>query len=650
MDIKLSRYGLFRVASASPKLKVGDIDYNIGEIKALINDANDKKTNMIVFPELAITGYTMGDLFFQDRVIKASYEGVQKIIDYSLDLDLIIVVGNQLMVDNQMFNCGFIIYKGEILGIVPKTHIPNYNEFYEKRWFESSTNAVREKVDFLNYKDIPFHTNILIEDETTGAVIGTEICEDLWVPIPPSLYHSLYGANIIVNLSASNEIIGKEQYRRDLVTQQSARTIGSYIYSSASRHESTSDIVFSNHLLIAENGRLLSEKTFDLKNDNKIIYADIDVEKLKHERVVKNSFMENLPKLDYKRVKIKTEDKIVNKLLRKDITGDIFVTKDYDSIKKIVDIQTAGLMKRMEHIGCKNIVVGISGGLDSTLALLIAVNCFNNMGLPLKNIIAITMPGFGTTGRTYNNAVAMIKGLGATFKEISIKAATEQHFKDINHDENKHDIVYENSQARERTKILMDVANQYNTIVLGTGNLSEIALGWCTYNADHMSMYAVNGSIPKSLVRNMISWIRDEMDGLKTEVREALTDILDTPISPELLPASETGEILQKTESVIGDYILHDFFLYYMVRHGFSPKKILLYATIGFEGRYEKAEIKKWLIMFLKRFFNNQFKRNCMPDSVKVGSVSLSPRGDWRMPSDALSKIWLKELEEDELS
>ncbi len=645
MEFRLSEYGFLRVATCSPMLKVANIEFNIEEIKKQIDIAYEKGSKLIVFPELSISGYTMGDLFFQNRLIEESYKGIEEIMEYTREMESIIAVGNPFVTGNQMFNCAFLLSKGEILGIVPKTHIPNYNEFYEKRWFESSENVITDRVSFGRRDDIPFGTNILVEDKNSGAVIGTEICEDLWVPIPPSSYHSLYGANVIINLSASNELIGKEEYRRDLLSQQSARTMGAYIYSSASSHESTSDLVFSNHLLIAENGRILAEKTFDLDRESKMIFADIDIEKLVHERIKKNSYMGSVPKLDYKKIFVNLQDEKVEKLERFDIKKEIFATKNFDSIKKIIDIQTAGLLKRMEHIGAKHIVVGISGGLDSTLALLITVNTFKAMNLPLENIICITMPGFGTTGRTYNNACKIVKGLGATLKEISIKEATLKHFEDIGHDPNDHSIVYENSQARERTQILMDVANQYNTIVLGTGNLSEIALGWATYNADHMSMYAVNGSIPKTLVKNMIDHIKDNMAGLKDEVKEGLADILATPISPELLPASDTDEILQKTESVIGDYILHDFFLYYMVRHGFSPKKILLYATTAFEGEYEVEEIKKWLKLFIRRFFQNQFKRNCMPDTVKVGSVSLSPRGDWRMPSDAHYNTWMKELD-----
>ncbi len=645
MEFRLSEYGFLRVATCSPMLKVANIEFNVEEIKKQIDIAYEKGSKLIVFPELSISGYTMGDLFFQNRLIEESYKGIEEIMEYTREMESIIAIGNPFVTGNQMFNCAFLLSKGEILGIVPKTHIPNYNEFYEKRWFESSENVITDRVSFGRRDDIPFGTNILVEDKNSGAVIGTEICEDLWVPIPPSSYHSLYGANVIINLSASNELIGKEEYRRDLLSQQSARTMGAYIYSSASSHESTSDLVFSNHLLIAENGRILAEKTFDLDRESKMIFADIDIEKLVHERIKKNSYMGSVPKLDYKKIFVNLQDEKVEKLERFDIKKEIFATKNFDSIKKIIDIQTAGLLKRMEHIGAKHIVVGISGGLDSTLALLITVNTFKAMNLPLENIICITMPGFGTTGRTYNNACKIVKGLGATLKEISIKEATLKHFEDIGHDPNDHSIVYENSQARERTQILMDVANQYNTIVLGTGNLSEIALGWATYNADHMSMYAVNGSIPKTLVKNMIDHIKDNMAGLKDEVKEGLADILATPISPELLPASDTDEILQKTESVIGDYILHDFFLYYMVRHGFSPKKILLYATTAFEGEYEVEEIKKWLKLFIRRFFQNQFKRNCMPDTVKVGSVSLSPRGDWRMPSDAHYNTWMKELD-----
>ncbi len=645
MEFGLAKYGFLRVATCSPMLKVANIEFNMEEIKRQINIAYEKGSKLILFPELSISGYTMGDLFFQSRLIDESYKAIEELLEYTKKMESIIAIGNPFVTGNQMFNCAFLLFKGEILGIIPKTHIPNYNEFYEKRWFESSENVITDKVSFGKRDNIPFGTNILVEDKNSGAVIGTEICEDLWVPIPPSSYHSLYGANVILNLSASNEIIGKEEYRRDLVSQQSARTMGAYIYSSASSHESTSDLVFSNHLLIAENGRILGEKAFDLDRSSKILFADIDIEKLIHERIKKNSYMGSVPKLDYKKIFVNLKDKKVEKLLRYDIKKEIFATKDFDSIKKIINIQTAGLMKRIEHIGCRHIVVGISGGLDSTLALLITVNTFKSMGLPLENIICITMPGFGTTGRTYNNACKIVKGLGATLKEISIKEATLKHFEDIGHDPLNHSIVYENSQARERTQILMDVANQYNTIVLGTGNLSEIALGWATYNADHMSMYAVNGSIPKTLVKNMIGHIKDNMDGLAVEVKEGLADILATPISPELLPASDTDEILQKTESVIGDYILHDFFLYYMVRHGFSPKKILLYAITAFAGEYEVEEIKKWLKVFIRRFFQNQFKRNCMPDTVKVGSVSLSPRGDWRMPSDAHYNLWIKDLD-----
>lgn len=646
MKINFNNYGLFRVAASSPELRLADIDFNIQNIKKDINKAVEKGAKLILFPELCISGYTMGDLFFQKSLINKSYKAIGELIEYTKNLDIITVVGNMLVVDNQMFNCAFCLYKGKILGIVPKTHIPNYNEFYEKRWFETSTNKINNKVDFLNYRDIPFDTNFLIEDKKSGAVIALEVCEDLWVPIPPSSYHSLYGANIILNLSASNELLGKEEYRKSLVEQQSARLVSAYLYASSSRLESTSDLVFSNHLLIAENGKILDENSFDIHKKSHLIISDIDVERLISERIKRNSFMENVPKLEYQKIIINMEEKEYEELLRKDIKAGVFITDNQAHIKKIIDIQTAGLMRRIEYIGTKHMVVGISGGLDSTLALLVAVNTFKALNLPLENIIAITMPGFGTTGRTYQNAVTMIKGLGASFKEISIKEASIQHFKDINHDPEKYDVVYENVQARERTQILMDVANQYNTIVLGTGNLSEIALGWCTYNADHMSMYAVNGSIPKTLVKSIIAWIKDNADFISLEVKNSLNDILDTPISPELLPLSSDGEILQKTESVIGDYILHDFFLFYMVRHNFSPSKILLFAKIAFKDMYSDEDIKKYLKIFIKRFFNNQFKRNCMPDTVKVGSVSLSPRGDWRMPSEAIYRLWLDELDD----
>lgn len=644
MDINLSKYGFFRVAASAPQLKVADIEYNINNIKRDIRVACEKEANLILFTELCITGYTVGDLFFQESLLKEAYKGIDEIIQSSKSLDIIIVLGSQFLVDNRLYNCAFIIHKGNILGIIPKTHIPNYNEFYEKRYFESSTNKISKKVDFLNFKDIPFDSNILIEDETTGAIIGTEICEDLWTPIPPSSYHSLYGANIIVNLSASNELIGKSEYRKSLVESQSARTIGAYVYASASRYESTSDTIFSGHLLISENGKTMDEKEFTLANDTRLVFADIDVERLKNERIRRNSYMENFVELEYIKVKIQTNPKLVGRLLRNDIKANIFAS-DNKSIQKIIDIQTGALMKRMEHISAKHIVLGISGGLDSTLALLIAVNTFKHLSLPLKNIIAVTMPGFGTGDRTYNNAIKLINELSCTLKEISIKKSVLQHFEDIGHDKNNFDIVYENSQARERTQILMDIANQYNTIVLGTGNLSEIALGWCTYNADHMSMYGINSGVPKSLVKNILSSLKESFKNTNEEISKVLEDILDTPISPELLPTADNGEMIQKTENLIGNYELHDFFLYFFLRYGFTPKKILLLASIAFDGIYRKEEIKKWLKVFLTRFFNNQFKRNCVPDGIKIGSISLSPRSDWRMPSEAIVKLWIKEIE-----
>ena len=651
---KLRDYGMVRVAVSSPEIKVGGIDYNLSEIKKEIDRADKKNVDVILFPELSITAYTMGDLFFQQNVIKESYLAIENLMGYLKEnsVEMLVTVGAVFMVDNQLFNCAFVIYQNELLGIVPKTHIPNYNEFYEKRWFSSSTMAKSDSVKFLERENIPFKRDLLFKDRNSELVVGVEICEDLWVPIPPSSNHSINGANVILNLSASNETVGKESYRRDLVKQQSGRCISAYAYSSSGIDESSTDLVFGGHMMIVENGKLLKEELFGLTEKESMIIQDIDVDKLQHERIKINSYMENSADLDYKVVEFSMADKSVEYIKRDDLhynvfAGDELVEKEA-KIKKIISIQTSALIKRLKHIGLKKVVIGISGGLDSTLAFLVCINTFKMMGLPLKNIVAVTMPGFGTTGRTYDNAVKLIKEFGAEFREISIKAACEQHFKDIGHNIDNHDLTYENSQARERTQILMDISSMVGGIVIGTGNLSELALGWCTYNADHMSMYAINCSIPKTLVKDIINFLKDSMD-ISKELKVALKDIVDTPISPELLPPTEDSEISQVTENIIGDYILHDFFLYYVLRFGFTPKKIFFMAKTAFDGIYEPKEIKDWLKLFYRRFFTNQFKRSCMPDGPKVGSVSLSPRGDWRMPSDSSYAIWMKEVEAIEL-
>jgi len=646
-SFKLNSYGFFRCAAANPPLVVGDLEHNKKEIINTIDLGLKKHVNFLVLPELSVSGYTMGDLFFQNRFIFHSYDVIKDIALHlqKIDSDMLVALGAPFICDNQLFNCAFLLQRGKILGIVPKTHIPNYNEYYEKRWFSSATKRKSSYVSFLDFENIPFSQNIIFSEKNSNTKIALEICEDLWVPIPQSSHHCLYGANIIGNLSSSNEIVGKSQYRRDLVKQQSGRCITSYIYSSSGADESTTDLVFSGHLLIAENASVLAEKDFDLDNDARMIIHDIDIEKLQHDRIKTNSFMENVQDIDYIQVSFSMTFKPVQDLIRSNLTKDIFKQGAHTEIHKIVNIQSAGLIKRIKHIGCKKLVVGISGGLDSTLALLVCVNAMKYLGLANKNIVSITMPGFGTTGKTYNNAVALAKLLDTDLHEISIKDACIQHLKDIQHPLDAYDITYENVQARERTQVLMDIANKENAIVVGTGNLSELALGWCTYNADQMSMYAVNASVPKTLVREIITWFKEHFYSNNNKLSNILDSIISTKISPELLPANKNDEIVQDTEALIGDYALNDFFMYYMLRHGFSPKKILFLANIAFRDIYSCGSIKVFLKKFFIRFFNNQFKRSCMPDSPKVGSISLSPRGDWRMPSDASYRLWTAEIE-----
>lgn len=637
-------YGFIRTAVAVPKLKVADCDYNSKQILELINQAKKYNIKILVFPELSLTAYTCGDLFFQACLLEAAKNSLNNILSSTLNIDMLIAIGMPLTVDNQLFNCAVIINKGRILGIVPKTYLPNYNEFYEKRWFSSSNDLISDTVNLCN-QQVPIGADLIFKLNNYDICIGAEICEDLWATIPPSSFLSLGGANIIINLSASNETVSKNSYRLSLICQQSARCLAAYIYSCAGCDESTTDIVFSGHSVIAENGTILAESE-KFSQTAQLIYKDIDTERLNADRKKIKTFRDNSNIKNLRKIYFDLELNKINKLERF-IDPFPFVPSDNkhrdERCNEIFSIQVAGLAKRIKHTNAKSIVLGISGGLDSTLALLVCVKTYDYLKLDRKNIIGVTLPGFGTTDRTYSNAINLMKFLNISTKEISIKDACIQHFKDIEHDLKIHDITYENTQARERTQILMDIANQNNGLVIGTGDLSELALGWATYNGDHMSMYGVNSSIPKTLVRSLVNWVSNT-DFVNQQAKDILLDILNTPVSPELLPPDEKGQINQKTEDLVGPYELHDFYLYYMIRFGFSPAKILYLAQQAFNEKYDYNTILKWLNTFYKRFFNQQFKRSCMPDGPKVGSICLSPRGDWRMPSDASYNIWINEL------
>lgn len=637
-------YEYMRIAVAVPKIKVADPNHNVNEIVLIIKESASKKNvKVILFPELCMTGYSCGDLFNQKVLISGAENALRYLLDETKNLNILIAVGMPVRADNQLFNCAILIKNGVILGVVPKTFMPNYNEFYEKRWFASSVSRISSNV-ILCGQEVVFNENLLFKDVLSSLCIGVDVCEDLWVNIPPSSYHTLYGANLILNLSASNETIGKTDYRRDIVKIQSAKCITAYAYSSAGESESTTDLVFSGHVLISENGVLLKEDRF--KDESNIIYADIDIEKLNNERIKFNSYMGRNEKKDYKYVQFNLEYN-ENIELERFIDPKPFVPFDekerYKRCKEIINIQATGLYQRLLKIGLKKAIIGISGGLDSTLALIVTVEAFKKLNAPIKGILAVTMPGFGTTDRTYKNSITLMNELGVTAKEISIKDACIQHFKDIDHDINIHDITYENAQARERTKILMDLSNKEGGIVVGTGDLSELALGWCTYNGDQMSMYGVNSSIPKTLVRYLVKWYAEEATTGK--IKSALLDVCETPISPELIPPDENGNIKQFTENTVGSYDLNDFFLFNMLRNGYEPEKIYYLARIAYKGLFTEKVILETLKNFYKRFFTQQFKRSCMPDGVKVGSVSLSPRGDWRMPSDASYNLWLEKLE-----
>lgn len=621
-------YGFIRTAAASLKIKVADVDYNVKEIKKAVDEAVKEDIRLLVTPELSVTGYTCADLFFNKSLLDKSDKAVLELAEYTKDKNIVVLIGAPCSYLNKLYNCAFVLSGGRVSGIVPKQYIANYNEFYEKRWFDTATYLGDCYIEKFNAA-MSVNSIFMIADD---VYLGVEICEDLWVPNPPSSSKVLAGANIIANLSASDEYVSKAQYRKDLVSNQSARCICGYVYAGASVYESTTDLVFSGATLIAENGAVIAQgKRFS--RDNVITVADIDVEKLNALRRKNMSFENNQLACV---INPAVTDNKNNDLKYRYVDPYPFVPSMEEDRKQrceeIFNIQAAGLAKRIEHVGSKGAVVGISGGLDSTLALLVCVQAMKLLGRDNSEIMGITMPGFGTTDRTYNNAVELMKSLGVTVKEISIKDACIQHLKDIEHNENLRDITYENTQARERTQILFDMANKHGKLLVGTGDLSELAMGWCTYNGDHMSMYGVNASVPKTLVRYLVEYVANISEKKTADI---LFDILDTPVSPELLPPDENGEIAQKTEDNIGPYELHDFFLYNFIRFGFSKEKLLILAIKAFDGKYDRKTVEKWLDLFVKRFFISQFKRSCVPDSPKVGSVSLSPRGDWRMPSDA---------------
>ena len=643
-------YGFIKTACASPELKVADCTFNANQIIEEAQNASKKGASIIVFPELCITSYTCGDLFFQQTLQKAAENQLQEICSKTSKLNSLIFVGLPVPQAEGIYNCAAAIFKGKLLALFAKSYLPNYGEFYERRHFTPFQQNMETKlISFAGFDSVPFGTDILIQDKNNSALtIACELCEDLWVPVPPSSRHVLAGATVIVNLSAGNEVIGKADYRRNLVKSHSARSLCAYVYANAGKDESTQDMIFAGHNIIAENGTLLAQSTLF---SNQTIFADVDVERLCQERRKTTSFgfsaNNNTFNKKYTTIQIEFDD-TKTYYFNRYIDAHPFVPSQKDErtqrCLEVIQLQSRGLAKRLRHINCQSAVIGLSGGLDSTLALLITCTAFDIVGIDRSKITAITMPCFGTTDRTYNNACTLAKECGATLKEVPIADAVRQHFKDIGQDEAKHDITYENCQARERTQVLMDYANKTNGIVIGTGDLSELALGWCTYNGDHMSMYGVNSSVPKTLVRYLVEWYANQAEENENKkLSHNLKDILDTPVSPELLPP-ENGKISQVTEDLVGPYEIHDFYLYYLLRFGFSPAKIYFLAQKS-ELNYSNEILLKWLKNFYRRFFSQQFKRSCMPDGAKVGTVNLSPRGDWRMPSDAQATSWLEEVE-----
>ena len=651
------KYGFIKVAAAIPSVKVADTQYNLVEIEKQVIIAEGEGVEIIVFPELSLTGYSCQDLFHQQILLDNIETSVIQLLDFTRQLDITVIVGAPICADSVLLNCALVIQHGKLIGIVPKTYLPNYGEFYEKRWFASSQDLQFQSIYYVGEK-ITISSDIQLFTTSQGVKFGIEICEDLWAPIPPSNQLTLAGAELIFNLSASDDLIGKHNYLKSLVAQQSARTISGYIYSGCGFGESTQDVVYGGNGFIYENGQLLAEaKRFEI--ESQLIISEVDIEKLRTERRSNTTFVNAQRPSVMQRLRANNQLPLQNitACIPASIQRDFVLTRLVDKYpfipkgdklrehcEEILNIQVCGLAKRLSHINCKTVVIGVSGGLDSTLALLVATQTFDKLGYDRRGIIGITMPGFGTTDRTYNNAITLMQNLGITIREISIAASVKQHFTDIEHNIDVHDITYENSQARERTQILMDISNQVGGIVIGTGDLSELALGWCTYNGDHMSMYAVNVGIPKTLIKHLVSYVAE--NGVEDSIKLTLEDIVNTPISPELTPADENGEIVQKTEDLVGPYELHDFFLYYVLRFGFRPKKIFWLAQQAFKEEYADGVILHWLRIFYKRFFSQQFKRSCLPDGPKVGSVSLSPRGDWRMPSDAMSTDWIKDLED----
>lgn len=640
------KYGFVRVAAAVPQVKVADCRYNASQAEEMIFEADENNVQAIVFPELNITGYSCGDLFGQALLLEQAEIALMQLMNNTRQLDIISILGMPVLVGGILYNTAVVIQKGKILGVVPKTYLPNYSEFYEKRWFAPATTLDGERKIRLCGQSVSMGANLLFD--ASDFCFGIELCEDVWAPVPPSSTLALAGADVIFNLSADTENIGKHQYLRSLLAQQSARCLCGYVFASSGFGESSTDVVFAGNALIYENGSLLASSS-RFSFTRQLVMSELDIERLRGERQHNTTFASCLR--DNKSLQFTT---VSTEMVQ---PKDIELTRAIDAhpfvpagdtllderCEEIFSIQVAGLAKRLVHTGCKTVVVGISGGLDSTLALLVCVKTFDKLGLSRDGIVGITMPGFGTTDRTYNNALSLMRSLRVTTREISIRESCIQHFKDIDHDISVHNVTYENGQARERTQILMDYANKVGGLVIGTGDLSELALGWATYNGDHMSMYGVNASVPKTLVRYLVTWVAQT--GVDTDSKATLLDIVDTPISPELIPADENGNIKQKTEDLVGPYELHDFFLYNILRFGFRPAKIYYLATLAFGASYDKPTIKKWLTTFYRRFFAQQFKRSCLPDGPKVGSVSLSPRGDWRMPSDASSAMWLSECE-----
>ena len=635
------RHGFIKVAAATPDIRVADVDYNKGQIIKQMDEAAEAGAKIIVFPELCITGYTCSDLFLQDILLSSAKKALVEIAEHTKNLDALVFVGVPIAVGGELYNVAAALNHGNILGFTTKSFLPNYGEFYEMRQFRPGPKKA-EKILF-GGKEIPFGPQLLfVENQMANLIVSAEICEDVWSPVPPSIEAAREGATVIVNCSASDETIGKASYREALISGQSARLISGYIYANAGEGESTTDLVFGGHNLIAENGTILAEaKRFS----NGIIYTEFDVQKIANERRKNTTFTETqehvLPRIPFGLEQTET-------ILTRTFPSRPFVPRDDQERAKrceeILTIQAMGLKKRLAHTHAKSAVVGISGGLDSTLALLVTAKAFDALGLERSGITAVTMPCFGTTDRTYQNACKMSLKVGATLREVRIGDAVMQHFKDIGHDPQDHSVTYENSQARERTQVLMDIANQTGGLVIGTGDMSELALGWATYNGDHMSMYGVNASVPKTLVRHLVHYYADTCED--SSLKEVLYDVLDTPVSPELLPPKD-GEIAQKTEDLVGPYELHDFFLYYFLRMGYEPGKIYRIAKLSFVGEYDDETIYKWLRTFCWRFFSQQFKRSCLPDGPKVGTVALSPRGDWRMPSDACVALWIQNLEKE---